>query len=1124
MKQIFLFSCFIFQLFLLHAQINRQGIPFMRQYTDAEYGDAGQIWAIEQDSRGVMYFGTNYGLMQYNGNEWKLFDIERSTSVFSLAKSKQDVIFYGAVGDFGYIDYQSDGKKIVVSLLDRLNNVEIEFGNVWKTHVLGNKVYFQSFEQIFEYDFSTGTTETADEKSKLSTYLPESKKFHLSYTVNGKLYVLDLGHGLKVLNNNKFELIKQGEFFADMRIYAMLPYDSNRLLIGTRSGFYLYDERKQEPITPFEIKSGEALMSAYLYNGIELSDGKYAFGTLSGGTFVMDKFGIITEIYSENSGLAEGSALAVFFNKSQSNLWIGTQTNGIYKLNIKSGFREWNEHNGLNFTATDIETFNGETFFAGTSGIYKTGTNPETNFSEVTGLIPAPAWDLSKYQTPEGQILLAGTQIGLYVIQNDLSFDKLLDGYFKSIYTLPSDSSKIVFGFNSGFGIGQFNPSTKKIDILFQTDTLVRNEIVSIGEDPTNGALWLGASATGYYLIKDIAKPDKILHVDSTQGIPLTGEFFGVYSDNKELLLYNGGGIFTFNYTTNKAERYKPFSKLFEHSNLGVYRISPTEKNYWLGLFSTDRTLSTWEGLVKITEKSPGVFTKDSLFAQILPQKVPFAITQNAYKLWIANSKGVYLFDTNSLGADTSRFLTLISKVFTAKDSVIFDGDFFEEFEGTNTAVQTQPNRLIPMLSYRHNALTFMFSALFFDNETRTVYSYRLIGDDNEEWSNWSALTSVRFTNLREGNYEFQVKARNIYNVESSVSSYRFSIFPPWYRTWWAYLIFGITAVVLVILIIKRYTRKLRKEKEHLEYLVDERTQEIQMKNVALQQSKEEIEAQRDEIEQQRDRVSEQLEKIAELHHSIMDSIRYASRIQTALLPPDEFLNTYLSSHFVLFRPRDVVSGDFYWATQKNNTVWMVAADCTGHGVPGAFMSMLGMSFLNEIVIQKNITASHEILNHMRESVKRSLRQTGKDKEAKDGMDLALTKIDFDTMTAEYSGAYNPLYQYRDADVIRHKADRMPIGIYIKEAESFTQNIIEIKKGDRLYMFSDGYVDQFGGPKNLKLGSGKFKDLIVESAQMTMSEQKKHLNDYIEFWINHPDRNGKLQEQVDDILVIGIEI
>ena len=282
--------------------------------------------------------------------------------------------------------------------------------------------------------------------------------------------------------------------------------------------------------------------------------------------------------------------------------------------------------------------------------------------------------------------------------------------------------------------------------------------------------------------------------------------------------------------------------------------------------------------------------------------------------------------------------------------------------------------------------------------------------------------------------------------------------------------------------------------------------------NIQINQQKEEIEAQRDEIQAQRDLVMKQKEEIT-------DSIHYAQRIQKAVLPSDTLANEILPEHFILFRPRDIVSGDFYWMTKKNDRIITVAADCTGHGVPGAFMSMLGVSFLNEIVNKLDYPEAHTILNHLRDYVKTTLDQTGKKDEAKDGMDISLTIYDFKKKTLEYAGAYNPLYIFRkgEEEVIEYKADKMPIGIYIKEKESFTKNTIKLKPGDTIYTFSDGFVDQFGGEHGRKFMSKPFKALLMSMQNKPMAEQKEILNKTFDDW------RGEIA-QIDDVIIIGVRI
>lgn len=263
--------------------------------------------------------------------------------------------------------------------------------------------------------------------------------------------------------------------------------------------------------------------------------------------------------------------------------------------------------------------------------------------------------------------------------------------------------------------------------------------------------------------------------------------------------------------------------------------------------------------------------------------------------------------------------------------------------------------------------------------------------------------------------------------------------------------------------------------------------------------------------------LEEKNELITEQKKEITDSIRYASRIQRAILPSDEILLQSLPEHFVLYLPRDIVSGDFFWLSQHGGKIVIVAADCTGHGVPGAFMSMLGVSFLYEIVNKEGILQPAAILNFLRERVKSTLSQTGKKDEAKDGMDISLCVFDPNEMKLEWAGAYNPLYIIRKGELMEFKADKMPIAIHMNDHLSFTNNEIPVQKGDTFYISSDGYADQFGGADGRKFMSKKYKEMILQIWDKPMNEQKEIIHKA------HLDWKGT-HEQVDDILVFGVRV
>jgi serine phosphatase RsbU (regulator of sigma subunit) len=236
-----------------------------------------------------------------------------------------------------------------------------------------------------------------------------------------------------------------------------------------------------------------------------------------------------------------------------------------------------------------------------------------------------------------------------------------------------------------------------------------------------------------------------------------------------------------------------------------------------------------------------------------------------------------------------------------------------------------------------------------------------------------------------------------------------------------------------------------------------------------------------------------------------------------AMLPIDEHFKTSFSDHFVFFKPRDIVSGDFYWIGEDEKHIFFTVADCTGHGVPGAFMSTMGISTLNEIITNKSNLRANTVLNLLCEKTKTSLHQTGKEGEAADGMDVAFCVLHKNKKTLEYSGAYNPLFIFQKGEFKEYKADRMPIGIYYGEKKSFTNFEINVSKGDTVYIFSDGFSDQFGGPDGGKYKKSNFKKLLAEIYYRPMAEQRQIIENEFEKW------RGKA-DQVDDITIIGVRI
>ncbi|NJO90255.1 MAG: SpoIIE family protein phosphatase, partial [Chloroflexia bacterium] len=413
--------------------------------------------------------------------------------------------------------------------------------------------------------------------------------------------------------------------------------------------------------------------------------------------------------------------------------------------------------------------------------------------------------------------------------------------------------------------------------------------------------------------------------------------------------------------------------------------------------------------------------------------------------------------------------------------------------DGTQEVELSNSDKIL--LKHDDLTLTIEFSALDFTNPDKNQYAYMIEGQ-NQNWINIGNRRFVSFTNLAEGKHILRIKGANNDGVwnENGISITIIKN-PPWWRTTAAYLTYFILLIAGIFFFIKLRERNLVKEKRILEERVAFRTKEIS-------RQKEEILAQRDEIQTQMELVSEQRNKISQQNNALTDSILYAKRIQTAVLPSDKMLNELLPNYFTLFLPRDIVSGDFYWAkkvqVKSDAYIYFTVADCTGHGVPGGFVSMLSITLLNEIIRDEKDYTPAYILNQLRELIKSSLRQSN-EQELKDGLDMSLCLYKPKTKELHFAGANSFIYHVSNHELTVIKGDNMPVATYFNEAP-FTNHVIQLNVADTFYLFSDGYLDQFGGKKNQKFMRRNFKELIFSLQDMPFEKQKEALHQTLLDW------------------------
>lgn len=1064
----------------LFSQLNQLGYPFLRNYSSKEYNSQGMNYAVAMDSRGIIYFGnSDKGVLKYDGTTWQHIPVGNNSACKSLAIDSNDIVYIGAVGDFGYIAPDKYGVSKYNSLLPLIDTTQVKVSNIWKTFVTKNGVYFCSVKKIFHYKYPE-YLEIID--------LDEGSFF--SFNIGNRIVIGNWKLGMLELKNSKPEVMPGIDPLVDQDIVQVIPYRSNQWLIVTYKGLYVYDivEKKATILTGqnYLENTNELLVSSIPYNATPIQDFGFAFATINNGILISDKKLKITENYNVSTGLINESVSDVMYSPSQGVIFASFYT-GLARIEYNSPFRIFGKESNLNGSVLSAIRFNGTLYAGKITGLsYLTFKENGLPWFEDIGQLRS-VYGLLSVDIGDGkQKLMACAGDDIYEI-NDFKAYPLGVENMSAYSAIVSSYQKGTFYVGSPKGLRKIQWKNSKwvITLIPKTEF----EMFYLTED-NNGYIWAASTLNG---ILRVSPDNKVTQFTTKDGLPSNSDLSVFYFNHKNILLVGSRmGLFEYNADKNNFSRSTTFGDLKFQQNSHIKSIS----NGYLGskIFYINNRIQ------KITPHYDSYLVDSVTFNRLPEMSVDAVYSESSGITWFCTSEGLISYDNLFKASNDKKIPVTISSVkLPQNDSSIFSGNFIEpRYYGKDTLwvpVKNQPATQTFVLPYRYNNLDFNFSYPYFQDEASNTYSFILEGF-SDTWSRWSHENKATFTNIGEGTYTFRVKARNVYKQESEESTFTFTILPPWYRTIWAYIGYVIIGLFILIVTVKLYTRKLEADKKRLEGIVMERTAEVVK--------------QKDEI----------LEKNKEIEHKnkdITDSIVYAKRIQEALLPVKDQVNISNIEFFVYFRPKDIVSGDFYFLRQISRSKMLIAAaaDCTGHGVPGAFMSMLGMSFLNELIAKPEIQHSDDLLNHLREQIISALNPKGKGTETKDGMDISLVAYNYEKNQLEWSGANNPLYLFRKGEITEFKADKMPIGLHDRKNEPFKREEITPLSGDIIYLFSDGFADQFGGDKGKKYMSKNMKEFLQGIHLKPMDEQEKIIGEESTRW------RGPI-EQIDDQIVMGI--
>jgi ligand-binding sensor domain-containing protein/serine phosphatase RsbU (regulator of sigma subunit) len=1050
---------YFFLLSLCFLLSNRSAIA--QQYNFKNYSAKNGLASsivnnIFQDSKGYLWLGTQGGgISRFNGKSFTNFNKSNgliSNDVTYISEDKSGDIWI-ATSD-GVSRY--DGVKFH----NYTDKEGLAKGVVYWIYVdAENKVWFAVKGGGVNY-FDGKTFRSITTKDGLSS----DNVFNITQDKKGN-YWFGLSNGIAMYDGNRVKSYDKVDVVNNKIFFSSLSDSKGNIWFGSAgSGVVKYNGKTFESfVLPDEVKDD-------LFGSIiEDNKGNIWFATDHGALkYGNKKF----HLFNEKQGLSSNGVLSLG-NDYEGNVWIGTQGGGLDLFNNES-FVNFTDKEGLSSkNISAIYQLSDHDFGVGTTGsgvnFYNSLTNTFSKAENIPGIVSNTIYSFCK--DDKGN-LLVGAQDGVFVLEQHQEkyklykdINKLYNGTIGAIVKIIQDKNKTVWIATYGYGIIKINGTDTTL--LNVKNGFISNKILTIYED-IHSNIWIGSQDEGVikydgtsfkkYSTKD-GLADKA--VWSIAGDEKGNIYFGTGEEG--VSCFDGKTFKTISSADGLCSNYIP-----------VLLWDKIDNALWVG---TEKGINKLKFREKFVPESIRYYGEQQGFKGT-------EIIQNAVFLdkegliWFGTVNGLSRYDRKYDFPNLTPPKLQLTGIRLAYQTV----DWKKHADSVNSKTGLPFNL---ELSHKNNNLTFDFQAFTTDN---VKYTFMLEGQ-NDEWSPLSTNTEAAYTNITPGkNYTFKVKAINSNGVWSKdVVTYTFTINPPWWQTWWFYALCIIIIVAAVLGFINYRTAQLAKEKKVLEEKVTERTLELKGAN----------------------------DKLSVAFQDIKDSINYAKKIQDAILPLETEIKKALPQSFVLFKPRDVVSGDFYWFNKKDDIIYIAAVDCTGHGVPGAFMSMIGSSLLNEIVSKKAIPDPADILKKLHRGVRKALKQDRDSYESKDGMDLALAVVDTAANTLLYAGAKRPLFAFIKNEFIEIKADKQSIGgLEMEDDYHFRNHKFELQKGDTFYLFTDGYVDQFGGEKGKKYSSKRLRENLAEIHSSSMKDQGIQLTDTIDQW--------KIDtEQIDDILVIG---
>ena len=739
-----------------------EGRPFIRTYAPLDVNAAGQNWSMVQDARGVLYVGSQSGVIEFDGVNWRLIETKTLATVRSLAIDAAGVIYAGSQLDFGYLTPDASGTMTYQSLADKVPQAARGFTDVWRTWATKSGVLFQTEQAV--YRWANGTI----------TVIRPPTRLNRSSLVDGQMYVTLPENGLNVLDGDTFKPLPGTESLGSEVYPVIYRYDEKRLLIGTRfNGFFLYDGAA---LTRFQTELDEFLKSASLYKGIELSDGTYVMATTNAGLVMMDHQGRRVMVIDRTQGLPSNAIYNVMADREGA-IWT-TGERGMGRVEFPSPATAFGEADGFNGSWT-IERHQGRLFLAWQSGVSylePASAGQPARFIKIPG-IGQQSWAFTEMTDPTGKIapvLAVASTDGFYEIRGTTAvpIHAPRDGTFRAASLVRSrrDPNRVWIGLFDGLSSFRW-VNGKWIDEGRVPG--VTEQLRSVAEDD-DGTVWAGTNAVGLVRLT-FATPPTPGTPRPTPTITRFGEKDGLPQRGVGVIRLHGKAYFapwsaaadnivaTWDAKAQKFVKDDLISGLPSDKMRGSFGVAEGPNGTVLA--------NAGKGTRVLTPDGSGSWKVDeTLFSRFGPIPTGYVFVEPGDIGWFNYKEQFVRFNMKKAAAAPTPFAALVRRV-TAGDRVLYGGATVAE---------------APRLPAATDALRLEFAAPTFIDETATQYQTKLDGLD-PDWTSWTGEARRDFTNLSFGDYRFHVRARSVTGAMGEEATYAFSILPPWYRTWWAY-------------------------------------------------------------------------------------------------------------------------------------------------------------------------------------------------------------------------------------------------------------------------------------------------------------------------------------------------